>query len=341
MTSRRIIAAVAFLAALWAGASEAAEPLKIRIGWITVPTSLAPILFAKPELALHLGKSYTVEPLRFTGSSAMTTALASGDLDIAELSYSSFGYALQNAHMEDLRIIADEIQDGVGDYNSVKFMVMTDGPVHKVEDLKGKIVATNVIGTGTDIGLRIMLRRHGLEDKRDYTVIEANYANMPALLEDGKANLITTIAYYEDAHLRALAHPLFRLKDVMGVTQILAFAARTPFLDKNHAALVDYMGDFLRSLHWYLDPANHAQVVAIVADFTKQSPTRYEPWLLTTADQYHDPNLRPNLDAMQHDVDLQKEAGFLTAAIDVHHYADLSLVEEAARRVNAAHAEAK
>lgn len=340
MTRPSMIAA-ACLAALLATANAGAEPLKIHVGWITVPTSLAPILFAKPELALHLGKTYTVEPLRFTGSSAMTTALASGDLDIAELSYSSFAYAIQNAHMEDLRIIADEIQDGVGDYNSVKFMVMRDGPVKKVEDLKGKIVATNIIGTGTDIGLRMMLRRHGLEDKRDYTVIEANYANMPALLEDGKANLITTIAYYEDAHLRALAHPLFQLKDVMGTTQILALTARTGFIDKNHAALVDYMEDFLRSLHWYLDPANHAQVVAIVSDFTKQSPTRYEPWLLTTADQYHDPNLRPNLEAMQHNIDLQKEAGFLTAPIEVRKYADLSLVDEAARRVNVNRAEAK
>ena len=68
---------------LWHGTATA-EPLKLRIAWITVPTSLAPILFAKPELARHLGTSYTVEALRFSGSSQMTTALASGDLDIAE-----------------------------------------------------------------------------------------------------------------------------------------------------------------------------------------------------------------------------------------------------------------
>ncbi len=110
---RRSLAALAVLAL---GAAASAEPVKIRIGWITVPTSLAPILFARPELAPHLGKSYTIEPMHFTGSSAMTTALASGDLDIAELSYSSFAYAIQNGHMSDLRIIADEIQDGVTGY---------------------------------------------------------------------------------------------------------------------------------------------------------------------------------------------------------------------------------
>ena len=112
MVSPRIAAAlVAALLTLAPGAR--AEPLKIRVAWITVPTSLAPILFAKPELARHLGNSYTVEPQHFAGSSQMTTALASGDLDIAELSYSSFAFAVENAHMSDLRVIADEIQDGV------------------------------------------------------------------------------------------------------------------------------------------------------------------------------------------------------------------------------------
>ena len=40
----------------------AAEPLKIRIGWIAAPANLAPILFAKDGIAQHLGKSYTLGP---------------------------------------------------------------------------------------------------------------------------------------------------------------------------------------------------------------------------------------------------------------------------------------
>jgi len=337
---RGIAASLAVVGLLACGTAARAAPVKIRIGWITVPTSLAPILFAKPELAPHLGKSYMVEPMHFNGSSAMTTALASGDLDIAELSYSSFAYAIQNAHMMDLRIIADEIQDGVGDYFSTAYMVLKNGPVHRVEDLKGKVLATNIIGAGTDIGLRAMLRKHGLEDRRDYTVIEASYANMPALLADRKADLVTTIAYFDTPPLRQIAHPLFRLKDVMGPTQILVLAARTGFLDKNRAALVDYEVDFLRSLRWYLDPANHAQAVAIVAAFTKQPPARFEPWLLTTADQYHDPNGRPNLAAMQHDIDEQKAFGFLKIDIDVKKFADLGIIDAAAKRLGEAPAPA-
>jgi sulfonate transport system substrate-binding protein len=331
--TRMIAAALTALAMLAVGAAHA-EPLKIRVSWITVPTSLAPILFVKPELAPHLGKSYTLEPQRFAGSSAMTTALASGDLDIAEMAYSSFGYAIQNAHMDDLRVIADEIEDGVVGY-SIPYMVLKDGPVKTVEDLKGKVLATNVIGTGTDIGMRAMMRKHGLEDKRDFTVIESNYANMKPLLLERKADLVTMILTYEDDELHRVARPLFHLRDVMGVTQILALIARAPFIEKNHDALVDYMEDYLRSLHWYLNPANHKEAVAVVANFNKEQPAHYEPWLLTKDDQYRDPNGHPNLEAMQHNLDTQKELGFLKADVDVKAHADLTIVEAAAKRLEA------
>jgi NitT/TauT family transport system substrate-binding protein len=332
---RPVKTALALAAALLLAQTAQAEPTKIRVAWITVPTSLAPILFAKPELARHFGTSYTIVPLRFAGSSQMTTALASGDLDIAEFSYSSFAYAVRNANMSDLRVISDEIQDGVPGYYTVKYNVLNDGPVKTVADLKAKVLATNVIGTGTDIAMRAMLRRNGMEDKRDYTVIEANYANMNALLYDHKADLITTIGFYETDELRQKAHPLFTLRDVQGVTQILSLAARAPFIAQNHAALVDYMEDYLRSLRWYLDPANHKEAVAIVASFTKLPPEHFEPWLLTAGDQYRDPNGRPNLEAMQHNIDVQKDMGFIPERVEVAKYADLSLIEAANKRLAA------
>jgi sulfonate transport system substrate-binding protein len=334
MRSRKAaFGAIASVALLWQGAQ--AEPLKLRVAWITVPTSLAPILFAKPQLARHLGTSYTVEPSRFAGSSQMTTALASGDLDIAEFSYSSFAYAVKNGNMSDLRVIADEIEDGVPGYYTTKYNVLNDGPVKKIEDLKGKVLATNVIGTGTDIGMRAMMRKHGMEDKRDYTMIESNFANMNALLFDHKADLITTIGFFETDELRAKAHPLFTLRDVQGVTQILSLSAREPFIQKNHAALVDYMEDYLRSLRWYIDPANHKEAVEIVAKFTKLPPEHFEPWLLTKGDQYRDPDGRPNLAAMQHNIEVQKEFGFIPEVIDVKKYTDLSLIDAADTRLAA------
>ena len=314
--------------------SATAEPLKIRVGWISVPVSLAPVLFARPELARNQGKSYVLEPIRFTGSSIMLTALATGNLDIAELSFSSFGFALQNAGLDDIRIIADTIQDGARDHLSVAFMVRKEGPVAAIADLRGRVLATNVIGTGTDIGMRAMLRKAGLEDKRDYSVVEADYTTMKPMLLSGKAELIaTTPVTVHDPGLLAGARTLFSQRDAFGTTQLLSEVARREFIAKNRAALVDYLEDYLRALRWYLDPANRKEAVEIISKFTRLPAARLEGWVLTKDDFYRDPDGRPNLAALQANLKLQKEQGFLNADIDVARYADLSLIEEAGGRL--------
>ena len=67
-------------------------------------------------------------------------------------------------------MIADDFQDGVDGYYSNEFDVLTDGPIRKVEDLKGKVVATNAGGSAVDVAMRAMLHKHGLESNRDYTI---------------------------------------------------------------------------------------------------------------------------------------------------------------------------
>ena len=85
----------------------------IRIGWVVAPADLVTLMFLKPELAPHAGKTYVPELIHFAGTPTAMTALAAGQIDCAALAYSTFALGVENAGMEDLRIIADAIQDGV------------------------------------------------------------------------------------------------------------------------------------------------------------------------------------------------------------------------------------
>ena len=96
-----------------ATAAHAQQPLKIRASWVAPVANWASILAEKPDLARHAGKSYVFESVRFAGTPPMVTALANNELEIASLAYSSLAIAIQNAGMEDLRVIADEFRDGV------------------------------------------------------------------------------------------------------------------------------------------------------------------------------------------------------------------------------------
>jgi sulfonate transport system substrate-binding protein len=315
------------------GAAQAAERVKIRVAWIAPVTNWAPMLSEKKELARHLGKSYVLEPTRYVGTPQMITALANDELEIANLAFSTLPIAIQNAGLDDLRVIADELQDGVPGYYSQEYMVLADGPVRNIEDLKGKVVATVAAGAAVDVAMRTMLRKHGLEDKRDYTMVEAPLPTMRAMLADKKAALVPVVLPFAvDPELRRIARPLFYNRDVVGVTQLLMWTARQSMLDKNRAAMVDFMEDTLRITRWYLDRGNHKEVMEIAGRLTKQPPERFD-WVFTERDYYHDPDMVPNLAALQSNVAMMKDLGFVKSTIDVQKHSDLSIVNEAAARL--------
>jgi NitT/TauT family transport system substrate-binding protein len=327
------LAASTALASAGRPARAQAAPVKIRIGWVVVPASLAPLVLEKKDILKHYGQSYVAEATRFEGTPPVITALASGEVDIGPLAFSSFGLAIQNAHMDDLRVISDEIQDGVTGHGSNEFMVLKDGPVKTVADLKGKVVATNAMGSAVDIAMRAMLRKNGLEANKDYTIVEAPFPAMRAVLSEKKADLISAVPPFSlDPQLRDIANTLFTQKEAFGITQLTMWTARTGFIQQNRAALVDFLEDVVRAVRWYTDPQNHEEAVAIVARLNKAPPARMA-WAFGERDQYRDPNGTPNIAALQNNLQLQKQVGFLKDDIDVKKYSDLSMVAEAAKRL--------
>ncbi len=299
-----------------------------------VPSELSPILFVKPGIARHVGVTYTVEPIHFAAAPFMITALATGEVDIAPFSYSTIPNAVQNAGLTDLRIIADEFQDGVEGYYTNQFMVRKDSSILNVEDLKGKIVATNGAGSPVDIALRSMLRKHGLQEPRDLTMFEVQLPNMKAVLTERKADLIMSVLPFSvDSGLLDIARTLFTQREAVGTTQMIAWGARSGFLQKNRDAVVDFMEDVLRVTRWYTDPANHDEAVQIVAQFTKRPPALFASWLFTKRDYYRDPNGLPNLDVLQQNINALRALGLTKADLDTRNYIDLTIVQEAARRI--------
>jgi ABC-type nitrate/sulfonate/bicarbonate transport system substrate-binding protein len=326
-----LLAAAANLAML-CGAAQA-DPVKIRVGWIAMPGSRAGYLLEKPELLHHQGQSYSVEPQHFSSTPAQITALAAGDLDIAQLAFSSFGAAIENAHMDDIRLIADELEDGAPGYATTRFMVLKDSPIQSIADLKGKVVATNGIGSGLDIALRYILRQPHLEEKRDYSDVEINFPNMRAALGEHKVDLVSAVLpFMYDPELVKIGRTLFEQGAEIGPAELLMWAARADYIQKNHAALVDFMEDVLRMQRWYSDPANHQETVAEMVKLTKQ-PAESLDWVFTNRDFYRNPNGRPDLAAVAQNLKMEKTLGYLKTDIDVAKHADLTIVDAASARL--------
>ncbi len=96
--------------------------------------------------------------------------------------------------------------------------------------------------------------------------------------------------------------------------------------------MVDFMEDSLRIVRWYLDPANQKEATEIASKVTKQ-PAEQFTWLFTQKDYFRDPNMLPNLDALQKNLDMTTDLGFVKAKVDLSKHVDLSIVKEAAARI--------
>ena len=328
----RKVALACVLGLLATGAARA-EPVKIRMSWVAPLANWASLVMEKKDLARHMGQSYTLETVRYPGTPQMIAAIANNELEVASIAYSSLAIAIDNAGLDDLRVIADEFQDGQPDTFSQEYYVRKDSGIDKVEDLKGKVIGTNGAGSAVDVAERAMLKKHGLEDKRDYTMLEGPLPAMPQMLLEKKVDLIPAVLPFAlNPKLRADGKILFYQRDALGLTQMIVFASRKGFIDAHRAAMVDYTEDMLRIVHWYLDPKNHDEVVKIAAKVVKQPPERLG-WIFTKDDDYRDPNMVPNLEALQRNADVMQDLGFVKRKVDIKAHADLSLVEEAEKRL--------
>lgn len=335
---RAVLVLALALSGLASGSAQAAEPYRLRVSWVVAGADLATLMFAKPGLAIHAGRSYLPELIHFEGTSTAMQALATGELDTAALAYSTVALGVANAGMDDLRVIADGFQDGVPGYHTNPFVVRNDSPIHTVEDLKGKVLATNQRGSAVDMAVRAMLAKHDMQDKRDVTMIEVRFPDQKAMLKEGKVDLITAVVPFGfDPELRAFARTLFTQADAIGRSQMIVRVARAGFLKAQRAAMVDFLEDYLRALHYLLDPAHHAEAAAILAQVTKRPASFYDSWAFTKEDYYRDPRALPDLDALQKNVDLQQKLGFIRTSVDVAKHADLSIARGAAQRLAAGH----
>src|SRR6201999_1071262 len=106
---------VALLALGVSAVTAQSEPAKIRVGWAVAGGDAPLMQLGDKGTARHQGQSYAIELMHFNGTTPMISALASGDLDVTSFSGPPLALAIENAHLTDLRIIADIFQDGVGE----------------------------------------------------------------------------------------------------------------------------------------------------------------------------------------------------------------------------------
>ncbi len=309
-----------------------AEPVKIRLAYGIIPGVISPLLFLKPEILKHYGKSYTVESTYIRATSIALQGMASGDVDLSYLSFTALASAIINGGL-DMKVISDISSWGSHGHQGPEMVVKTDSGINSIADLKGKILAITAKGTGFHYGLVANLRKAGLQPS-DYTIVEVGIAAMDAALREDRVNLITTVPpFLYISEKKGGVKRLFKPEDAMGDVQSLVLVGSSAFLKKNPEAVKDFLEDYIIALRWFLDPKNHEEAVKITAEFSKRPPAVYESFAFTKKDFYRNPTATPDIKALQNNIDLMQELGVIKQKVDVKPYVDLSYLDAAKKRL--------
>jgi sulfonate transport system substrate-binding protein len=310
-----------------------ADPVVIRVAYGATPATMGGLVFEKTGVMRHYGKSYTVERSFFPASTQQIQGFAAKAIDVGFLAYPSFAFAVVNAQA-DLTIWGGGLRECVPGYYSQTWAVLGSSPIKAVEDLKGKRIAVPAFGTGTDGGLRIFLKKSGLDPQRDVSIVEVNWPNQEAMLRQGKVDAAVFLPdFWRAAVAKGDIRKVFDFCPGTGYVQTLVEVVRSDFLKEHRAAMQDFVEDYIRGLQWFLDPAHHKEAVDITAKFTKRPASAFEGWAFTKEDEYRDPWAWPDMAAFQRNVDQLYEIGMLPKKLDVTKYADLSLPTEAKKRI--------
>ena len=86
-------------------------------------------------------------------------------------------------------------------------------------------------------------------------MIEVRFPDQKAQLKAGKVDLITAVAPFGfDPELQAFSRVLFTQPEAVGRTQMIVVVARKGFIEKNRAAMVDFLEDYISATRYLLDP---------------------------------------------------------------------------------------
>lgn len=287
----------------------AAEVPVIRVGW-TIPGEEAKYwMQQRPDAFPDIGKNYRIEWTQFQGTAPMVQAMLSKALDCSSQAPLSLAQGAVNGGLE-AYVVAQHVGESPDSF-SVYWAVQEDSPIKTVADLKGKVVGTNVYGSGVHGGMAAILKKHGLDAASDIRLVETGFPGSESAIRGGRVDAgVFVQPFAARAEAKGGLRKLFSLQDLIPNTAHAIEVCSKAFADANPELAKMYVRDLTRAMAMALD--NREQTVEIVAKTTRAPAEVLNTYLLKENDFARRPDATPDFEAFQTMFDMYTELGLLS-----------------------------
>jgi len=254
------------------------------------------LMSARPDLTPNQGKRYQLKQILFQANPERFQAFLAGELDAGTAPGLAVIFA--RAQGVDMKIVASVCLEAAGkEWFSTTYMVKDDGPVKRVQDLKGGTIGVVGIKTATDLWARAGLINAGLVPDKDTKVVPMGFPVIGDAVRTGKVSAGTFVEPFYSAEVaKGGLRKLFTATEAVGYDhELLDIFFGEKFLKANPDAVRAFLADYVAVTKYYL--ANTAQAKADLhkAGFVRTPLETY----LKNADWKRDPNARVDVESLK------------------------------------------
>jgi NitT/TauT family transport system substrate-binding protein len=163
MKRRKVAFTLLAIAAIWLTPRLSLAQEKLRLAWAGASPTNSPIWVMEDRKLLQ---RMDVQPeiIAISNSPTVLQALLAGEIDAASISVTT---------LTSSRLAGADTVMIVGVVPTFVDHIVSLSSITKVEQLKGKSGAVNRLGTTSDMGLRLALRKLGIDPEKDVKIIPA------------------------------------------------------------------------------------------------------------------------------------------------------------------------
>src|SRR5690606_8908169 len=99
-------------------------------------------------------------------------------------------------------IVAGHFVDGETGKFSNTYLTLENSGINSIEDVVGRTVAVNSIGSAVDVIFRAALLEHGIDPERDVEFVEIGFGAMGQALRDGRADVTAMVQPFHSLEMQ-------------------------------------------------------------------------------------------------------------------------------------------